>query len=358
MKRDICCTIVVSSFFVLALLSAVVAPASAAAVNNDTCLGCHGSRDITEQSGERMFVDPAKFAATSHAVIGCDSCHTAVTASHPNDGSKPAKAVCKECHAPVHAEYATALHSSKASCNDCHNPHEVKPALLDSGESINRKCAKCHDPATMVKTHAVWLPQADLHIEALPCITCHTGSKNYVITMTIQNRKGGDKLADFKSAGYDELAALNPADGDIKRLVDADGDGAITLKELRNFNIDLRGRGMRLWGMMMPEVVTHTYQILENRWDCSFCHASGPKAMQTSYVAFPEKNGRVTRLPVENGAVMDLLYGTPDFYMMGSTRSTALNIVGGLIVLGGMMMPIGHGTLRFLTRKNRKGQGH
>ncbi|MBT1073649.1 EF-hand domain-containing protein, partial [Pelotalea chapellei] len=75
-------------------------------------------------------------------------------------------------------------------------------------------------------------------------------------------RKGGDKLADFKSAEYDELTKLNPAEGDVKRLVDRDGDGKITLKELRNFNLELRGRGMRLWGMMMPEVVTHTYQIL------------------------------------------------------------------------------------------------
>lgn len=111
---------------------------------------------------------------------------------------------------------------------------------------------------------------------------------------------------------------------------------------------------MRLWGMMTPEVVTHSYQILDNRWDCSFCHAAGPKTMQTSYVAFPDQNGTYSRLGVEKGAVLDLLYGTPDFYMMGSTRSTPLNIIGALILAGGLMVPIGHGTFRFLTRKNRK----
>jgi hypothetical protein len=76
--------------------------------------------------------------------------------------------------------------------------------------------------------------------------------------------------------------------------------------------------------------------------------------MQTSYVAFPDKKGGVTRVAVEKGAILDILFGTPDFYMLGTTRSTALNIVGALIIAGGMMMPIGHGTLRFLTRKNRK----
>ena len=42
---------------------------------------------------------------------------------------------------------------------------------------------------------------------------------------------------------------------------------------------------------MMPEVVTHNYQILNNRWDCTFCHASGPNAQQNSYLAFPEQDG-------------------------------------------------------------------
>jgi hypothetical protein len=51
---------------------------------------------------------------------------------------------------------------------------------------------------------------------------------------------------------------------------------------------------------------------------------------------------------------MDILYGTPDFYMLGSTRSTLLSIIGALIVAGGLMVPILHGTLRFVTRKRRK----
>ena len=334
------------------LLAPVVVWAGAAGQDNGRCLSCHGSSSVIEKGGARAYIQPDRFAATTHALIGCTSCHTSVTATHPTDGSKPTRAVCKECHNTVEKEYAAGHHSSKATCNDCHNPHEVKPALADSGESINRKCAKCHDLGKTVKSHSRWLPQADLHIEATPCITCHTGSKNYVITMSIQNRKKGG--SDFKAADFDELANLNPANGDIRRLIDVNGDNRISLDELRRFNREARGKGMRLWGMMMPEVVTHTYQILDNRWDCSFCHASGPKAMQVSYVAFPEKSGRVTRLPVENGAIMDILYGTPDFYMMGSTRSTPLNILGALIIAGGMAMPIGHGTLRFLTRKNRK----
>ena len=60
------------------------------------------------------------------------------------------------------------------------------------------------------------------------------------------------------------------------------------------------------------------------------------------------------RVPVEQGAVLDALFGTPDFYMVGATRSKAMNYIGLAIISGGLVLPIGHGSLRFLTRKNRR----
>jgi len=336
------------------LLFTGISIVQAATTENDPCLNCHGSKKIVESGGERIFIDPVKYAGTTHSFIGCKSCHDSVSPRHPNEDLKPSRARCKDCHGPIQAEYSKSLHSSKAVCNDCHNPHEAKSAIAVSGYEINAKCARCHDTNKTVRTHTRWLPQADLHIEAMPCITCHTGSENYVITMTIENRRPGAPRGDFKFATYDELARLLPDGTDVSRLIDKDGNGVISLQELRQFNHQVRKREMRLWGMMTPERVTHSYQILDNRWDCSFCHASGPKAMQTSYVAFPDKNGGYTRLPVEKGAILDILYGTPDFYMLGTTRSTALNVIGGLIVACGLMFPLSHGTFRFLTRKNRK----
>jgi hypothetical protein len=225
-----------------------------------------------------------------------------------------------------------------------------------SGDDINRKCAKCHDTRKTIQSHSTWLPQADLHIDSMPCITCHTGSKDYVIIMSIETRLSGSK-DEFKIATYDELAALAKVE-DVGRVIDLNNDKLISLEELRDFNHQLRGRNMRLWGMMIPETVTHSYQILNNRWDCSFCHASGPNAAQKSFIAFPEKKGGYTRLAVEKGAVLDILYGTPDFYMLGTTRSTPLNIIGALIVAAGLSFPLCHGFFRILTRKNRKENSH
>jgi predicted CXXCH cytochrome family protein len=341
-------------FLTIFLLS--TATVLAAAPENEKCMSCHGRKEIKSPPGMKVFIDPVKFASTTHSIVGCTSCHDRVSSGHPGDGYAPSRAKCGDCHGPVYEEYSKSLHGSRAGCNDCHNPHEVKLPVFMSGDDINSKCAKCHDTRKTIQSHSKWLPQADLHIDSLPCITCHTGSKDYVITMSIESRLPGSG-DNFKIATYEELSKLTNGE-DISRLIDLNGDKLISLQELRDFNHHLRGRNMRLWGMMTPEVVTHSYQILENRWDCSFCHASGPKAMQKSFIAFPEKSGGYTRLAVEKGAILDILYGTPDFYMLGTTRSTPLNIIGALIIVAGLSMPVGHGFFRFLTRKNRKENDH
>lgn len=340
----------------LAIFIAFTGTALAAGPENEKCMACHGSTEIKSSSIRRVYIDPARFASTTHAIVGCTSCHDRVSSGHPGDSYIPPKATCGECHGPVHDEYAKSVHAPKARCNDCHNPHDARLPASMSGEDINRTCARCHDTRKTIQSHAKWLPQADLHIDSLLCITCHTGSKDYVIIMSIESRLPGSGT-EFKTAGYEELAGLTRGE-DIRRLIDLNGDNIVSLAELRAFNHQLRGKNMRLWGMMTPEIVTHSYQILNNRWDCSFCHASGPKAMQKSFISFPEKNGGFTRLSVEKGAILDILYGTPDFYMLGTTRSTALNIIGALIVAAGLSFPVAHGFFRFLTRKNRKESNH
>ncbi len=339
-------------WMLLTVLIVLATSARAADPGNGMCMNCHGSKEIMRLEGENKYIDPIKFAATTHAIVGCTTCHDHVPAGHLKDGYVPSKATCGDCHDPVLKEYAKSFHASKAGCTGCHNPHEVRLPVFMSGDDINSKCSRCHDSRKTIQSHSKWLPQAELHIDSLPCITCHTGSKDYVITLTIESRKPGTK-GDFKNASYEELAALEKGE-EVSRVIDLNGDNLVSLEELRAFNHKLRGKNMRLWGMMTPEVVTHSYQILDNRWDCSFCHASGPRAMQKSFIAFPDKSGGYIRIAVEKGAILDILYGTPDFYMLGSTRSTYLNIIGALIVAAGMSVPLAHGFFRFLTRKNRK----
>jgi predicted CXXCH cytochrome family protein len=339
---------------ILLMLPALAMQSPAAgAMESADCLGCHG--DSSAVGAE--YVVGAAFDSTAHAELGCAACHPSVGSSHPDDGQPPEKAACQNCHDGVQAEYAASMHGKNAACNDCHNPHNARGSEEVSGYDMNRPCVVCHDGSEMAGSHAGWLPQADLHLGALPCITCHTGSQEYVITFYLRKKRVGDAVGSFLPAGYEELSIL-AGEGGVQRLIDGNGDDLISLEELYVFNRQKNSGELTLQGMMTPATLTHTYQILESRWDCSFCHASGPQASQTSYVAFPEEDGSFRRVAVEKGAVLDALYGTPDFYMLGATRSRAMNIAGLVILAGGLVLPVGHGSLRFLTRNNRKGKGH
>ena len=347
---------IMRSFLLLVSISLFMMTTVAAAAAANGCMSCHGEKAILNKGGH-LYIDSAKFALTTHARIGCPSCHDRVTKGHPNDRVRPSRATCQECHSPVFEEYDKSLHGKNAGCADCHNPHTVKPLLAVSARDINIQCARCHDHSQTVTKHAKWLPQATLHIDALPCITCHTGSKNYVITLYIA-KKEASASDSFSLATFADLQPLLSSGNKTGAIMDVNNDNLISLSELKKFNKTGLYRSFRLLGTMMPEMITHGYQILDNRWDCTFCHASGPQALQTSFVAFPEKDGTYSRYPVEKGAVLDMLYGTPDFYMLGTTRSTTLSIIGALIAASGLMVPILHGTIRFLTRKKRKENEH
>jgi predicted CXXCH cytochrome family protein len=340
-----------SVFRVAGLVCAALflAHAAGAARENSDCLQCHGNASIIGQGSMELYLDPARFRASSHSAVGCVSCHASVSAGHPDDGNKPSRVSCAQCHDDIATEYAKSLHAKNARCVDCHNPHQSRKLSYVSGADVNATCAGCHGMPAIVAKHAKWLPQASLHLDALPCITCHTGSKNYFINLFIEKE---DQKGDFRLASYQDLGEMTH-DRAVPSLIDRNGDHFISQQELRIFNRTVRRDGMRLRAVMMPESMSHRFQILPNRRDCTFCHVTRSRTVQNSFVSFPTSGGTYRRVSVENGAVLDILRGTPDFYMTGATRSAALSVVGGLIILCGLVMPVGHGLMRFWTRRNR-----
>lgn len=339
-------------FMWLCILLVLLFPLGVLAMESEDCQGCHGDMDTV---GEELVIDVAEYQHTAHSEMGCLSCHASVGEDHPDDGEAVSKAACVECHEEVETEYMASAHAENATCGDCHNPHSALGLTEVSGYDMNQQCASCHENSDVVSSHTEWLPQATLHLAKLPCISCHTGSEEYVMILYLIQRESDAPLGDFELSSYDDLKAITDQD-EIKSLIDLNGDNFISLAELRTFNRNPAYKEMRLQATLTPKEVSHSVETLDNRWDCSFCHTSGTENMQTSFIALPTTEGTFSRLEVERGAVLKALNGTPDFYMMGTTRSASLNIIGLLIIVGGTLMPIGHGTLRFLTRKNRIGK--
>lgn len=317
---------------------------------NVICVGCHGTQKIV---GKKNYIDPKSFGHTTHAKFGCTTCHDAITGSHPDGKGVTRTTSCKDCHKDVVAQYSTTIHASKAPCSGCHNPHKVYRADEISADDMNRQCAGCHTKIKITATHAQWLPQTESHLGSISCVTCHSKAESFVITIYIAKRHGSDPGSKPELATYEELQKRGGGEN-IQYLIDRNHDNYISLDELRKFNRNPANKDIYLKSMLTPVKPTHSFQTFDNRFDCSFCHTSGPDAMQISNLAFPEPDGTFEKVAVEKGAVMDALNTLPDFYLMGSTRNGNLNKIGLLIIMGGMIMPVGHGFLRFLSRKNRQ----
>ena len=317
---------------------------------NEACIACHGNQSTV---GTKSYIDPTNFGQTTHAKFGCTTCHDTLASNHPAGKSTVRTTNCTDCHGDIVTQYSGSIHAKNASCNGCHNPHKVfKPEEI-SGVELNKQCANCHDNIKITASHSKWLPQAGLHLGAIACVTCHSKAENYVISIYIAKRDNIDPESRPNLVLYEDLLKLSNNEN-VQFLIDKNRDSYISLDELRKFNRDPSNKDMYLKAMLTPVKPTHSFQTFDNRWDCTFCHASGPEIMQTSYLSLPEQNGTFRQVAVEKGAAMDALHAIPNFYLMGSTRNDILNKVGILIIIGGFVMPIGHGFFRFISRKNRQ----
>ena len=170
-----------SHFFYQALLLAfacVLAPTRATATPNarppkqdEACLACHGSPGMKSAKGENIFINPSKHAASVHAVLGCQDCHTSIKDfPHP---AKIAKVQCATCHDQEARSFTTSAHAilGESACASCHGSvHE-----LTTAENLApAKCNECH--ADEVKefsasTHGQAAARGDK--DAPKCTSCH-----------------------------------------------------------------------------------------------------------------------------------------------------------------------------------------
>lgn len=318
---------------------------------NAACLKCHAD---LQKVGDGHQINGADYQHTTHAQFGCRTCHDNVPDSHPDGKTIARTTACVECHTDVAEQYTISKHSLEApDCGSCHNPHTAQKSAHVSALEMNATCTNCHNQIKIASTHAQWLPQTDLHLGAITCVTCHTKTEGFVLSIYIARKDIKGSASRPVIADYNYLSE-KAAGKEIQELVDANHDTYISLEELRRFSSNTSNKDLYLKAILTPTKTSHAFQTSDKSYNCTFCHASGPNATQISKLVLPEKNGSYRHVAIEGGGTLGSLNAIPDFYMMGSTRNTLLNKLGALILAGGLVMPAGHGFMRFLTRKNRK----
>ncbi len=316
------------------------------------CKGCH-SEKYTQYQGSIHFNMLQQGNKTSPV---CTDCHGAHSVG-PKALAETIKGVpCRRCHEGTFEMYEGSVHGKAKTigkaeaplCSSCHFAHEVKPAMLS--RSPRTACLGCHKNADDL--HDKWLPNAGIHLEAVSCTACHVPDVERRVYLRITDSDSGKsidkgKIKDLLGADYDKLLAAEANGIEGKQLwntyqtfgdkkIDANIVGSLGLKNCNQSH------------QIAPKI-----KALRN---CEDCHSAGSKSFNSVSIAFTTPDGHEEHYnvnPTVLGSIFTIL-PLNQFYVLGSTRIKILDIIGILMVVGGMSVPIAHVTLRMLTSPIRE----
>ncbi len=199
----------------LIALAWVLAPTRAAAQTkkvqpqkqDEACLACHGTAGMKSDKGKNIAVDPAKHAASSHAILACTDCHADIKDfPHP---ARIAKVQCKMCHEDVVKSFSTSVHSllGDSGCSNCHgSAHE-----LTAGDSLlPKKCTECHAQEVAEfdsSIHGAAAKSGDP--DAPKCFSCHGSMHEIKAASEPESLVAGKKLADTCAKCHSDAGFLS-----------------------------------------------------------------------------------------------------------------------------------------------------
>lgn len=289
----------------------------------------------------------------------CTDCHGAHSVRPKAVYETVTGVPCKNCHVDIFDAYLGSMHGQARSmvghfeapiCADCHRAHEVGPAA--AGNLLRDACLGCHPSA--MEAHRKWLPNAALHLEAVSCPACHA---------PMAQRRVELRLFDSKA----QMPFSEP--GDARQFenrisaADVQGDG-LDAVELWNLVRDINREGttpeMTLQGRMGVRTGADAHRLSDKTGavrDCSSCHQEGADPFQNVTVSIVGRDGRAVRYDADKDVLNSAMSvnSVSGFYAIGGTRIKLLDVLLVFGFLGGISVPIGHLTLKWLFRKFLKG---
>ncbi len=316
---------------------------------SETCERCHLEQAVRQHDS----IHRTLLSKGIQSVPGCSDCHGShqigPTARFETLDGVP----CKRCHGATFDAYKGSVHGTTLSsgkggaplCAGCHQAHDVKPAM--ASRSPRDMCLGCH-PA-FESDHRQWLPNPQAHLQLVSCAACHVP-------------------LDFKRRIYLRLSDAKSGrllrDTEVRMSLKARGEseGRIGPKALWQLFRDMNGeRKVKIDVAVSMNDSLHAHHLSPKSRavrTCESCHSADSSFFLTAAAAVTGPDGREVDFDIDP-AVLGSVYGAvllKQFYVMSGTRLTAMDLAGAAIILAGIAVPVVHGSLRFLTRRRRRGR--
>jgi hypothetical protein len=280
----------------------------------------------------------------------CTDCHSphAVMAKAAYDTATGTP--CSNCHGPIFAAYTASVHGKATlACSNCHRAHDVNAAT--TGEQLKNACLGCHPDAQA--DHQKWLPNAKRHFDAVSCPACHSPAAKRKVDLRLYDNVAQQRVAEKEGVPQFENRA---------RAADAKGEG-LDAMELRNlllkFNREGTDNRTTLRGRLEVSTGVEAHQLAPSAQairDCAKCHQQGADPFQSVTVSIVGPDGRAVRYGARPEVLNSIISveSLSGFYAIGGTRITLLDWLLALAVLGGIGVPVGHMTIKWLFKKYAK----
>jgi len=337
----------------------LIFPMSLHAVENSECLDCHSDPETAP------YVNPKKFEASVHGQqgIACTDCHSDIEElNYEKEVPHPvptAPVNCTDCHSDEGAAYEESVHAkarakgvkNAPTCATCHQPHYT-PYLASYTVKEKEKlfCSKCHKPMLYHK----WLTQKDTHFAHVDCSLCHAKTKGMI------NLRPYNPLTMQFIPGKEIIKALGTSYDSFLKLSDANKNGQLENEELKAIAEKLNKKGLNVtfYGEMVAESTPEVHRISKDAIrNCNACHSPQSPYLKNVNFILTKSDGEVSRYKVEKAALNS--FTTSRFYLLNATKVKWVDIIGFILILGGVCFAGGHLLIRIITipirRKKREG---
>jgi len=321
----------------------------------ETCQRCHFDKAVQHRGS----IHYSLIASGNNKAPVCSDCHGA-HAVGPKALSQTMEGMpCKKCHSEIFAAYQGSVHgkakmnggSGAPICSSCHFSHDVKAA--QASRSPKGICLGCH--SKVLAAHKEWLPNAEAHFDSVSCTVCHvSGEYKRSIYLRLTDGTSGAMMSD--SAVRSAMAMKDPS----SKLAGSKNDH-LDPEHLWGIYRELNSheQKVKMSGTVGLSDSKHAHYLVPKGSavrQCEWCHTADSEFFTSVTLATRNPNGRETLYNVDSAALGSLFVMLPlnQFYAIGSMRQQAFDIVGALMIMGGLAVPVVHGTLRMMTARARR----